>query len=106
MRPGCDNTSGKLIDIRSLQETRDSIQSKIVIEVGDLLAAQQLLSAIFDATRITVKGNQLEIAADKAAIPDITRLLVSSEIDVLGIQVAQKSLEEQFLEITGGEMVV
>lgn len=106
----CDRVAiiqaGKLIDIRSLQETRDSIQSKIVIEVGDLLAAQQLLSAIFDASRITVKGNQLEIAADKAAIPDITRLLVSSEIDVLGIQVAQKSLEEQFLEITGGEMVV
>jgi ABC-2 type transport system ATP-binding protein len=106
----CDRVAiiqaGKLIDIRSLQETRDSIQSKIVIEVGDLLAAQQLLSAIFDATRITVKGNQLEIAADKAAIPDITRLLVSSEIDVLGIQAAQKSLEEQFLEITGGEMVV
>lgn len=106
----CDQVAiiqaGKLIDIRSLQETRDSIQSKIVIEVGDLLAAQQLLSAIFDASRITVKGNQLEIAADKAAIPDITRLLVSSEIDVLGIQVAQKSLEEQFLEITGGEMVV
>ncbi|MGO4185309.1 ABC transporter ATP-binding protein [Paenibacillus sp. MCAF9] len=106
----CDRVAiiqaGKLIDIRSLQETRDSIQSKIVIEVGDLLAAQQLLSAIFDATRITVKGNLLEIAADKAAIPDITRLLVSSEIDVLGIQVAQKSLEEQFLEITGGEMVV
>lgn len=106
----CDRVAiiqaGKLIDIRSLQETRDSIQSKIVIEVGDLLAAQQLLSAIFDATRITVKGTQLEIAADKAAIPDITRLLVSSEIDVLGIQAAQKSLEEQFLEITGGEMVV
>ncbi|MDQ8737886.1 ABC transporter ATP-binding protein [Paenibacillus sp. LHD-38] len=106
----CDRVAiiqaGKLIDIRSLQETRDSIQSKIVIEVGDLLAARQLLSAIFDATRITVKGNQLEIAADKAAIPDITRLLVSSEIDVLGIQAAQKSLEEQFLEITGGEMVV
>jgi len=106
----CDRVAiiqaGKLIDIRSLQETRDSIQSKIVIEVGDLLAAQQLLSTIFDATRITVKGNQLEIAADKAAIPDITRLLVSSEIDVLGIQAAQKSLEEQFLEITGGEMVV
>ncbi|WP_028609831.1 ABC transporter ATP-binding protein [Paenibacillus harenae] len=106
----CDRVAiiqaGKLIDIRSLQEARDSIQSKIVIEVGDLLAAQQLLSAIFDVTRIKENGNQLEIAADKAAIPDITRLLVSAEIDVLGIQTVQKSLEEQFLEITGGEMVV
>jgi ABC-2 type transport system ATP-binding protein len=106
----CDRVAiiqaGKLIDIRSLQEARDSIESKIVIEVGDQLGAQQLLASIFDASRITVKGNQLELAADKAAIPDITRLLVSSEIDVLGIHAVQKSLEDQFLEITGGEMVV
>ncbi|MDQ0114162.1 ABC transporter ATP-binding protein [Paenibacillus harenae] len=106
----CDRVAiiqaGKLIDIRSLQEARDSIQSKIVIEVGDLLAAQQLLASIFDVSRVEVNGNQLELAADKAAIPDIARLLVSSDIDVLGIHAVQKSLEEQFLEITGGEMVV
>ncbi|MGO4372333.1 ABC transporter ATP-binding protein [Paenibacillus sp. MCAF20] len=106
----CDRVAiiqaGKLIDIRSLQEARDSIESKIVIEVGDHIGAQQLLASIFDASRITVKGNLLELAADKAAIPDITRLLVSSEIDVLGIHAVQKSLEDQFLEITGGEMVV
>ncbi|WP_337099211.1 ABC transporter ATP-binding protein [Paenibacillus sp. YIM B09110] len=106
----CDRVAiiqaGKLIDIRSLQEARDSIESKIVIEVGDQLGAQQLLASIFDASRITVKGNLLELSADKAAIPDITRLLVSSEIDVLGIHAVQKSLEDQFLEITGGEMVV
>ncbi|MDQ0058691.1 ABC transporter ATP-binding protein [Paenibacillus harenae] len=106
----CDRVAiiqaGKLIDIRSLQEARDSIQSKIVIEVGDLLAAQQLLASIFDVSRVEVNGNLLELAADKAAIPDIARLLVSSDIDVLGIHAVQKSLEEQFLEITGGEMVV
>ncbi|MGO4541388.1 ABC transporter ATP-binding protein [Paenibacillus sp. 2TAB19] len=106
----CDRVAiiqaGKLIDIRSLQEARDSIESKIVIEVGDHIGAQQLLASIFDASRITVKGNLLELAADKAAIPDITRLLVSSEIDVLGIHAVQKSLEDQFLEITGGEMIV
>ncbi|MBD2870956.1 ABC transporter ATP-binding protein [Paenibacillus arenilitoris] len=106
----CDRVAiiqaGKLVDIRSLQEARNSIQSKIVIEAGDILAARELLSAIFDASRITLNGHLLEIAADKAAIPDITRLLVSSEIDVLGIQAAQKSLEEQFLEMTGGEMIV
>lgn len=106
----CDRVAiiqaGKLIDIRSLQEDRDSIQSKIIIEVGDLPAAQQLLASIFDAARVKVNGNQLELAADKAAIPDIARLLVSSDIDVLGIHAVQKSLEDQFLEITGGEMVV
>lgn len=106
----CDRVAiiqaGKLIDIRSLQEARDNVQPKIVIETGNQLAARQLLATIFDDSRLTFSGNQLELAADKAAIPDIVKLLVSSDIDVLGIYAAQKSLEDQFLEITGGEMVV
>ncbi|NBD27449.1 ABC transporter ATP-binding protein [Paenibacillus glycinis] len=107
----CDRVAiiqaGKLVDIRSLQETRDSAQSKIVIETGDLPAAQRLLASAFDPSLLTISGiGQLELAADKSAVPHIARLLVSAEIDVLGIHAVQKSLEEQFLEITGGEMVV
>ena len=107
----CDRVAiiqaGKLVDIRSLQESRDAAQTKIVIEAGDLPAAQRLLASAFDPSLLTISGiGQLELAADKSAVPHIARLLVSAEIDVLGIHAVQKSLEEQFLEITGGEMVV
>ncbi|AZN41604.1 ABC transporter ATP-binding protein [Paenibacillus albus] len=98
--------SGKLVDIRSLQETRDTAQSKIVIETGDMHAAQRLLASAFDPTFLTMSNGQLELAAEKSVIPHITKLLVSADIDILGIHAVQKSLEEQFLEITGGEMVV
>ncbi|QHW33991.1 ABC transporter ATP-binding protein [Paenibacillus rhizovicinus] len=98
--------SGKLVDVRSINEIQDAAQSKIVIEAGDLPAAQRLLAAAFDPALMSVSGSQLELTADKSVIPHIARLLVNAEIDVHGIHAVQKSLEEQFLEMTGGEMVV
>lgn len=98
--------SGKLMDIRSLQADKELAKTKIVIETGDVSAAQQLLAATFESSQLVAAGSQLELAADKSYIPRITRLLVEANIDVLGIHAVQKSLEEQFLEITGGEIVV
>lgn len=106
----CDRVAiiqaGKLVDIRSLQETRDTAQTKIIIEADDIAAAQTLLVSMFDASKVSVSGSQLELIADKTAIPSIAKLLVTAEIEIFGIHAVQKSLEEQFLEITGGEMVV
>src|SRR5690606_24388951 len=100
--------SGKLVDIRPLQGYKEEPGTKIVIEVDDLPAARRLLSASFDDTQLSmsVSGQALEVAAERAAIPDIARMLVSEGLDVYGIHAVQKSLEDQFLEITGGEMVV
>ncbi|THF84547.1 ABC transporter ATP-binding protein [Cohnella fermenti] len=106
----CDRVAiiqaGKLVDIRSMQDAREQSQSKIVLEAGDPVAAQHLLAQLFDAAQLAVDGTRIEIAADKSAIPNIARVLVAADIEVLGIHAVQKTLEEQFLEITGGEMVV
>ncbi|MBB6637670.1 ABC transporter ATP-binding protein [Cohnella thailandensis] len=98
--------SGKLVDVRSMQDASGAAQSKILLEAGDPAAARQLLSQLFDASQLAVSGPYIEIAADKSAIPNIARVLVAADIEVLGIHSVQKSLEDQFLEITGGEMVV
>jgi len=94
----CDRVAiiqgGKLIDVRSLQEAKDSVQSKIIIEAGDAGAAYSLLTGAFDSKDVSVTGDRIEVRADRAVIPDIARLLVKA------------GLEDQFLEITGGEMVV
>jgi len=100
--------SGKLVDIRPLQGYKEDPGTKVVIEVDDLPAARRLLSKAFGDSKLSmsVSGQALEIAAERAAIPDIARMLVSEGLDVYGIHAVQKSLEDQFLEITGGEMVV
>jgi ABC-type multidrug transport system, ATPase component len=106
----CDRVAiiqgGKLIDVRSLQEAKSSVQSKIIVEVGDLPGAYSLLSGAFQAGDVKVAGDRIEVLADRELIPDIARLLVKAGFDVYGIHASQKSLEDQFLEITGGEMVV
>ena len=98
--------SGKLIDVRSLQETKNSVQTKIVVEASDLESAYRLLSGAFNNQGVEVVGERIEITADRSLIPDVARLLVKAGLDIYGIHAAQRSLEDQFLEITGGEMVV
>jgi ABC-2 type transport system ATP-binding protein len=106
----CDRVAiiqgGKLIDVRSLQEAKSELQSKIVVEVNDTDSAFQLLSGAFDSQKASHLGNRIEIMADRSLIPDIARLLVKAGIDIYGIHATQKSLEDQFLEMTGGEMIV
>ncbi len=106
----CDRVAiiqgGKLIDVRSLQEAKNSVQTKIVIESSDNESAHRLLSGAFNHQGVELIGDRIEITADRSLIPDVARLLVKAGLDVYGIHAAQRSLEDQFLEITGGEMVV
>ncbi|PRX68822.1 ABC-2 type transport system ATP-binding protein [Cohnella sp. SGD-V74] len=106
----CDRVAiiqgGKLIDVRSLQEAKNSMQTKIVVESSDIESAHRLLSGAFNHQGVTLVGDRIEITADRSLIPDIARLLVKAGLDVYGIHATQQSLEDQFLEITGGEMVV
>ncbi|MCD9022506.1 ABC transporter ATP-binding protein [Cohnella silvisoli] len=106
----CDRVAiiqgGKLIVVRSLQETTDSVQTRIIIDVSSPPLAYQLLTESFKDMSISIVGKQLELETDKARIPEIARLLVKAELDIYGIYSSQKSLEDQFLEMTGGEMVV
>jgi len=106
----CDRVAiiqgGKLIDVRSLQEAKNSVQTKIIVESSDIESAHRLLSGAFNHQGVTLVGDRIEITADRSLIPDIARLLVKAGLDVYGIHASQQSLEDQFLEITGGEMVV
>jgi len=106
----CDRVAiiqgGKLIDVRSLQEAKNSVQTKIVVETSDIESAHRLLSGAFNNQGVTLVGDRIEITADRGLIPDIARLLVKAGLDIYSIHATQKSLEDQFLEITGGEMVV
>lgn len=108
----CDRVAiiqgGKLIDVRSLQEegTEESAQLKVTIDVNNPQLALRVLSESFQDLKISIAGAQLELMTDKSRIPDIARRLVLADLDIYGISASQKSLEDRFLEMTGGEMVV
>ncbi len=104
----CDRVAilqkGKIIDIRSLrQEGNDQAAiatEEVLFEVGRPDEALDVLSGL--GTGRKTEGGIL-LRTDRKTTAAANRKLVEAGIDVYGIRVKTKSLEDQFLEVTGGD---
>lgn len=94
---------GKLVDIRQLRtDGGERMFEETAFTVSDADAAAALLQdyqAIAREHRVLVRG-------DRDMIPDINAALVEAGIRVYAIQPVTRSLEDQFLEMTGGGSLV
>lgn len=105
----CDRVAiiqnGKLIDVRTIRgEHAAKVHNRVVIEVDRPQGALEVLQA---AGRLgELEGeNALTVEADKESTAAINASLVSAGIKVYGIRAQVKTLEDQFLEVTGGERI-
>ncbi|MBB6671681.1 ABC transporter ATP-binding protein [Cohnella nanjingensis] len=105
----CDRVAiiqkGQLIDIRSLRgETAETSQAmeEVLFEVDHPDAAIGVLEGRGAAN--VVEGG-FTVTADRETIADLNRRLVMAGVRVYAIRTKIKSLEDQFLEVTGGETV-
>ncbi|MFX3651058.1 MAG: ABC transporter ATP-binding protein [Paenibacillus sp.] len=97
----CDTVAiiqnGKLIDVRNLRaETVADALIEVAFEVNDAERAADLIQGA------TVQGNVLVARMSREQIPDINAKLVSEGFQVYGIRNVTHTLEEQFLQVTGG----
>lgn len=92
--------SGKLIDVRSLKvEDLEGQYAETGFEVSEPERALELVGAgRLEESRLIVTVNREQIA-------DLNSRLVAAGIKVYGIQVLTRSLEDQFLEMTGGGQI-
>lgn len=102
----CDQVAiiqnGKLIDVRSIHtEAGKSTLLQVSYEVDLLMEALDAMPehARIDGQTVIVEATREQIAAYNAK-------LVQAGVNVYGIRVLTKSLEEQFLEMTRGESIV
>ncbi|GKU80403.1 ABC transporter ATP-binding protein [Paenibacillus sp. L3-i20] len=105
----CDRVAiiqnGKLIDVRQIQGMNiDESISQVMFEVNSSEAA---IDAIITAgQKAEVAGsNHIVIQGDKEYAAAVNATLVIAGIKVYSIRDHVKSLEDQFLEVTGGESV-
>ncbi|MBN3524767.1 ABC transporter ATP-binding protein [Paenibacillus apiarius] len=98
--------AGKLIDVRSMNDLKNRVAHRIIVEVEQPEPTKEVLTAMLPDIAMAVQAGQLEITADRDRIPELTRALVQAEIDVYGIRTANQSLEDRFLELTRGEQIV
>jgi ABC-2 type transport system ATP-binding protein len=105
----CDRVAiiqnGKLIDVRTIRgEHADQVNNRVLIEVD---RSQNALDVLFAAGISGVLEGEHSIAvdADKERTAAINATLVAAGIKVYGIRAQVKTLEDQFLEVTGGERI-
>jgi len=107
----CDRVAiiqhGKLVDVKPIQDfiAAEGGTQSYLFEAGSAeraLAVVRDLAAVREA-RAVAEG--LEIVTERDQIPGIIAHLVRTDIPVYGVRARRQSLEDRFLEITGGEQV-
>ncbi len=95
---------GKLLKICSIEDLMNQAKStsSYRIKTSDPEKARDILSEKYPNRISNVNADTLDIDIEEDQINECVRTLVSSGSDILGVQKLESSLEEAFLEITGG----
>ncbi|PIC77279.1 MULTISPECIES: ABC transporter ATP-binding protein [Sporosarcina] len=92
--------NGRLVDIRDMSETA---QSHYYFELSPTEKAHGLLVSNGFTPKLLPVGLVLQVEKDQ--VPFIVQLLTANEIEVFAVQPHRKTLEDQFLEMTGGGQI-
>lgn len=98
----CDTVAiiqnGKLIDVRNLRDEQDSdALIEVAFEVNDAERAVELLEG-----EAAIQGKVIIISLSREQIPEVNAKLVREGVQVYGIRSVTRTLEDQFLQVTGG----
>lgn len=98
----CDTVAviqqGRLVDVKSLHpEAAEGRALETAFDVSD----PQRAAALIEGGHL--ESGRLIVSADRKAVAEINAKLVMAGIDVYAIQAVTRSLEDQFLELTGGK---
>ncbi|GIO10601.1 putative ABC transporter ATP-binding protein YhcH [Cohnella xylanilytica] len=103
----CDRVAilqkGQIIDIRSIRGQAGEAVQQTEEALFDVDRPEAALGALQGEWSGYVADGRLVLSADRNAIAEANRRLVEAGIRVYGIRAKTKSLEDQFLEVTGSE---
>ena len=95
--------NGKLIKVCTMEELEKmNSSSRYFIKVSDADKAKALLSGNEKASDIEVTDSFLSAEITEEDIASIVRLLVTGGVDISEVKKNESSLEEVFLQVTGG----
>lgn len=97
---------GKLIGIQTVKEMSEaSKELKVQFTVNEVAKAEEIITEMNDSFT-SLDDQRFEIMIDREQIPRIVELLVESGVSIYGIVTMSRSLEDRFLEVTGGKGIV
>ncbi|PFE25662.1 ABC transporter ATP-binding protein [Bacillus anthracis] len=92
---------GEYVATQNIQHNQSEEMETIRIRVDDANKAAEMLDQ-----DVLIKGNDLLIHVKDEEIPNVIRTLLEKNIQVYRVYEERKTLEEQFLELTGGKDIV
>lgn len=92
--------NGQLIDIREMNQKE---QAHYYIEAHPVEQTQELLIA--HNLELEVSGTGFIAKVEQEQIPSIVKALIDANLQVFAVQPFRKTLEDQFLEMTGGGQI-
>ncbi|OIJ12775.1 bacitracin ABC transporter ATP-binding protein [Anaerobacillus arseniciselenatis] len=98
---------GKLIGVQTVNDFVNGEKELLIrFQVDDHELANGVLKEHYPNKKFKINGEVIEVALEKEEIPDLNELLVNNNVKVYGIGQTSKTLEDKFLEVTGGEKIV
>ena len=104
----CDRVAiiqaGKLIDVKTVKElvSGEAIGNSTEMEVDDAVRAVSLIQSANPEAGAREVDGVVHVSVSREDIPGILVCLVQGEIKVYGVRTTNRSLEDTFLELTGG----
>ena len=96
--------NGKLIDIQTVNDflDKDEVVMRVTFTVDDVPKANICLNKMFKEQETFQNESTISITIDSGQIPDIIASFVGAGIRISGLEKESKTLEQKFLDITGG----
>lgn len=99
--------NGELIDVKQVKEMVSDVEEiPVIFTVEPIAEAKLYIKQELSGQTPTVTHQGLQVTIRQEQIPQINAKLVEQGIRVYGIQTATKTLEDKFLEVTGGNQIV
>lgn len=98
--------NGKLVRIQDMKEMlEDGSDSVIALNVAPIESAKLYLESLDSKYKPKIVDKEIEIIENIENIPGLVEKLVNQELKIYGIRKVQRSLEDKFLEMTGGNEI-
>ncbi|WP_175615742.1 ABC transporter ATP-binding protein [Piscibacillus halophilus] len=94
---------GEVISERAVHDESTDSQLKVIFEVKQNDKAQE----VFEEKELTIEkeSNKLIVKLDREDIPNVVKSLIEKDVEVYGVTPIKATLEDQFLELTGGNVI-
>ncbi|WP_297517332.1 ABC transporter ATP-binding protein [uncultured Clostridium sp.] len=104
----CIIDGGKLKDIKSMSDINThskTEESLYVIDTDDINKTLNLINLNFSDVKATITDEKIKLNASKETIAKICKLLVQNDLSIFEISTSIKTLEDEFIELTGSKQI-